>query len=86
MRINELPVEAHLGRTVREVLPDIAEQAEAILRRVLQSGEVVCDIEIVGITPARPGVTRSYLEQWLPVRDANGRIIGLSVVAEEVTA
>ena len=84
--INGLPAAAHLGRTVREVVPAIAVVAEASLRRVLETGEPALDVEIVGQTRARPGVTRTWIEQWLPIRDAEGRITGLNIVAEEVTA
>lgn len=84
--INGLPAEAHLGRTSREILPGLADAAEELLRRVLTTGEPVLGFEIEGETPARPGVRRSWVESWLPLRDAAGRIVGVNVVAEEVTA
>jgi PAS domain S-box-containing protein len=84
--INGASVEAHLGRTVREMLPDLTEQGEALLRRVIESGEPLRDIEIAGETPAQPGVHRVWVEQFLPLRDASGAVVGVSVVAEEVTA
>lgn len=43
------------------------------------------DIELVGETAAQPGVTRTWVEQWLPVRDTHGRVTAVSVVADEVT-
>ena len=84
--INGVPAEAHLGRTVRDVLPDIAPQAEALLRRVLDTGEPAADVEVAGETPAQPGVQRVWREQWVPLRDAAGAVVGVHVVAEEVTA
>ncbi len=83
--INGASVEAHLGRTVREMVPDLTEQGEALLRRVLETGEPLRDVEVVGKTPAQPGIERIWIEQFLPVRDASGRIVGVSLVAEEVT-
>ncbi len=83
--INGASVEAHLGRTVREIVPDLTEQGEALLRRVIETGEALRDVEIVGETPAMPGVERVWVEQFLPLRDASDRVVGVSVVAEEVT-
>jgi PAS domain S-box-containing protein len=37
--INGLPVEAHIGRTVRELLPELADTAEQLLRPILETGE-----------------------------------------------
>jgi PAS domain S-box-containing protein len=83
--MNGLPPDAHVGRTVRELLPGVADAAEALHRRVMASGEPVLGIEIEGETPARPGVRRAWVESWLPLRDAEGRVAAINVVAEEVT-
>jgi len=83
--MNGLPVEAHLGRTVGEILPDLAGQAEALLRRVLSSGRAIRDLEVRGETPAFPGIERIWREQITPLRDESGAITRLSIVAEEIT-
>ena len=83
--INGLSVEEHLGRSVREILPDIAPQAERVLKRILETGEPLRDVEIRGMVPSDPGVVRVWLEQFTPLRDENGEIVGVSVVAEEIT-
>ncbi len=84
-QFNGLPAAAHLGKTVREVVPDIADRAEAILRRVLESGEPVLDIEVSGEPPAQPGVQRTWRSEYWPLRDADGHVIGINAVVEEVT-
>ena len=83
--INGPSVEEHLGRTVREVVPEVANAAEEGLRRVLETGEPRLGIEIVGATPAQPGVEHTWLESWLPVHDGNGRVIGLNLVVQDIT-
>lgn len=83
--INGLPAEEHIGRTVAEVIPDIAPQAEDILKTILRTGEPLQDVEIRGIVPSQPGVERIWLEQFSPLRDESGAIVGISVVAEEIT-
>jgi PAS domain S-box-containing protein len=82
--INGVPVEAHLGRTPREVVPDIGEQAEEAFRHVLETGEKT-EVEVSGETPAEPGVVRYWDERWLPIRDEAGSIVGISISAMEVT-
>lgn len=82
--INGFPIEAHLGRTVREVLPTLADAAESILHHVLETGEPLLNVEIVGETPAQPGVQRTWIESFLPLKDGD-RIIGISTVCEEIT-
>jgi PAS domain S-box-containing protein len=82
--INGLPVEAHLGRTVRELLPNLADTAEALLLPILESGEPLLDVEIRGETPAQPGVERVWRESFLPLKDGD-RVIGINTVCEEIT-
>lgn len=91
MRINErlakmngFSIEAHIGRKVQDLLPNLADAAEQLLRPILATGEPVLNIEITGETPAQPGVQRTWLESFLPLKDGE-RIIGISVVCEEIT-
>ncbi len=83
--INGIPAADHINRTVREIVPDLADEAEAVMRGILETGEPAFDIEISGETPAQPGVVRTWLENWFPLRDANGHILGINVVVEEIT-
>ncbi len=82
--MNGLPLEAHIGHTIRELLPELADTAEPVLRRILETGEPILNVEIVGETPAQPGVQRTWLESFLPLKDGE-RIIGISTVCEEIT-
>lgn len=83
--INGVPAEAHVGQRVEEVVPDLSAQARQALQRVLDTGELLRDLEVVGETPAEPGRKRTWLEQWHPIRDDEGRIVALSIVAEDYT-
>lgn len=58
--INGLPPEAHLGRTVQELLPGVAEAATALHRQVMDFGDAALGVEITGETPALPGVRRVW--------------------------
>lgn len=83
--INGRSVEDHIGRSVAEVVPDLAPQAEGVLREILETGEPLRDVEIRGEAPSMPGVERIWVEQFTPIRDERGHIVAISVVAEEVT-
>ncbi|HEY1226831.1 MAG TPA: PAS domain-containing protein, partial [Ramlibacter sp.] len=83
--INGLSPEEHLGRTVAELLPDLGPQAEHVLRTILATGQPLRDVEVRGQTPARPGVDRVWIEQFTPLKDDAGRVVAISIVAEEVT-
>ena len=53
--INGLSAEAHLGRTMSELLPGLSEEVPLALRRVAETGEPRLEVEVVGETPAQPG-------------------------------
>ncbi|BCL38139.1 PAS domain S-box protein [Nostoc sp. MS1] len=83
-QINGVCVEEHIGRTLREIIPDLADTAEQLLRPILETGEPFLNVEISGETPAQPGVRRTWLESFLPLKDGDC-VIGISVVCEEIT-
>jgi PAS domain-containing protein len=59
--INGVPAAAHIGKTVREILPSLADVVESVARRVLETGEPVLELEISGETPSQPG-ERNWIE------------------------
>lgn len=82
---NGLSVEAHLGRSIREVLPELAPILEPIYARIFATGEPVLDNEIVAATPAEPGVARVWRNSYFPVRALDGTLSGVGVVLQEIT-
>ncbi|WP_162789266.1 MULTISPECIES: hybrid sensor histidine kinase/response regulator [Sphingomonas] len=82
--INGVAADDHIGRTLRDVVPALAEAGEALFDRVL-AGEEVWGLEMTGETAAQPGVQRTWRENWLPMRDDDGSIIGVTISAEEIT-
>ncbi|MGZ8216476.1 ATP-binding protein [Methylomagnum sp.] len=93
LRINErlaeidgASVAAHLGRTVREMLPSLADSLEPVYRRVIGMGESVQEMDLRGETPGQPGVSRDWVASYVPVLGADGAILGVGCVVTEVTA
>jgi PAS domain S-box-containing protein len=82
---NGFPVQAHLGRTVRELFPDLADSIEPGIRRVLETGEPSTAVEIENAREDRPGETQHWVAQWHPLRGADGEVVGVNIVAEDVT-
>ena len=82
--INGASVEAHIGRSVREMLPKLATFLEPVLHGVIDTGEAVRDLEIEGETPASPGTTRHWLATYYPVK-VDGITTGVGVVLIETT-
>jgi formate hydrogenlyase transcriptional activator len=83
--INGLPAADHIGRTLREVLGDLAPAVEVPFLRVLSTGKPVIDFEIGGMLP-----TRSEAGQWIghyfPIQGLDGvvsRVVGLVVEVTE---
>jgi PAS domain S-box-containing protein len=77
-------VEAHIGRTVAEVVPALWAQLEQSYRAVLRSGNPVCNVELSGATAEDPGNRHYWLESIYPVRVGTD-IIGLGVILADVT-
>jgi PAS domain S-box-containing protein len=84
-RMNGLSPQEHLGKSVREVLPDVASQVEPVLHRMMETGQPVMDVEIAGETPARPGVRCHWLASYYPVRDVDGSISGLGMAVMDIS-
>ena len=83
--INGISVADHIGRTVREVVPSLADDIEPVFRRIMLTGEPMLNFELVGETKAEPGVEHIWLENSYPLKDEQGEVIGINVVVEEIT-
>jgi PAS domain S-box-containing protein len=83
--INGFSVQEHLGHSVRELLPELAPTAEPFLRMILADDGPMLNLELQGQTPAQPGVERTWVEHMFPLHDSDGAVIGINIVAEEIT-
>jgi len=82
--INGFAIEKHLGKTVCEILPNMAKQVEPVLRQVLATGEPACDIEIRGRTATEPDTERCWCTNFYPVELIDGNL-GIGTVITEIT-
>ena len=84
-RINGLPMEAHLGKTIDEVLKDVAVGVVPQLHRVLQTGEPIVEGTVEAETPANPGESRHFMHNYYPDKSKDGTVVGVSCVVQDVT-
>ncbi|MFJ2780932.1 SpoIIE family protein phosphatase [Kitasatospora sp. NPDC087315] len=85
-RVNGLPVEAHLGRRLTELLPGInGAESEAVMRRVLESGEPVVDTHSHGRTPGDPAHDHAWSASYFRLEDPGGRVLGVSSTVIDIT-
>ncbi len=82
--MNGIPAEAHLGKSVREMLGDFAEFLEPQFQRVLDTGQPILNLEISSVLPTRtePG---HWIEHYIPILDATGKVAQVGMVAVEIT-
>ncbi|MDQ3678455.1 MAG: SpoIIE family protein phosphatase [Actinomycetota bacterium] len=84
-QLNGVPAADHIGRTPHDVLPQIGSSVVADLRRVLEGGEALVDVERISPTAARPEEHRHWRMNYYPVRDAAGELVGVGLVAIDET-
>lgn len=79
-----ISVEDHLGRSVRDCVPGLADAVEGIVRTIMETGEPVIGVEVAG-QRADQTDERFWVTYWHPLRSQSGEIVGINVAAEEVT-
>lgn len=80
-----VPMETLAGRAVGEALPAMAPTLEPALRRVLETGEPVVDLEVTVPMPAAGGAPRALKVNFYPVRTGDGQLQGVGAVLADVT-
>lgn len=81
-----ISVAEHLGRTVRETVPQVAAQVEQIVAMIMRTGQPITDIEVRGQRADKSNIDHVWITHWHPLKGPRGRIVGVNVVAEDVTA
>ena len=82
--MNGAPVEAHIGRTVNEMIPELYPIVEPFLRRAL-NGEVIPKVESPRQAQKPGHEDRRILLSYQPVLDEAREVIGVSVAVVDLT-
>lgn len=80
--LNGQSVEDHIGRSVRELLPEVADTTEPILRRVLDTGEP----HVVEIETSTAAWCGTALVGHYPFYGLDGTVQGVGIIVQDITA
>jgi PAS domain S-box-containing protein len=84
-KIEGASVAQALGRTAREVTPQMADRLEPVFKRVIRTGRPIMNLEIRAENPREPGVERDFLASYYPVKAADGSVQGIGCVVLDIT-
>ncbi|WP_293125962.1 PAS domain S-box protein [Microcoleus sp. bin38.metabat.b11b12b14.051] len=83
--INCLSPAEHIGKTLREILPDIAPMVEPLYEQILRTKQPLINIEMSAENPRKPGVVRHMTASYFPLLDKDGEAIGIGAVVIDIT-
>src|SRR5207253_455660 len=78
-----MAIQDHIGRTPREILPELGDRLEEVPTRVIATGAPVLDVEVSVQSPGRGEHTWVYT--CYPVKAADGQLQSVSAVVRDVT-
>lgn len=84
-QMNGLEVAFCLGRTLTEVLPELGETLEPIIRQILTTGEPMLNLELSAESAKQPGVELHCIASYFPLIGEDGKLIGIGGVLIEIT-
>ncbi|MGB9040867.1 MAG: PAS domain-containing protein, partial [Pseudolabrys sp.] len=80
-----ISVANHIGRSVRETVPQVADQVEKLIQAIVRTGEPITGVEVRGQRADKLNADHIWITNWHPLKDPEGRIVGVNVVAEDIT-
>jgi PAS domain S-box-containing protein len=80
-----IPIGEMIGRTPREVVPQLAPIIDPILSKVCSSGKPALNFPINGETPREPGVMRNWIASAFPIVRERNRKWSIGAIAVEVS-
>jgi two-component system sensor histidine kinase/response regulator len=84
--ITGVPIEQHLGKTIREIVPHLADILEPLYQKVFDTGEPIFDFELSGETYSSPGELRDWQESFFPLLGEEAKPNAVGAVVTEITA
>ena len=75
----------HIGRSVRETVPQVAEQVEKLIQTIVNTGEPITGVEVRGQRVDKLNADHIWITNWHPSKNADGKVVGINVVAEDIT-
>jgi formate hydrogenlyase transcriptional activator len=82
-RMDGIPAEAHLGKTVYDILGEAAAKVVPAFHQVFSTGQPLSNFEVVAKLPSRTEPAH-WIENYFPIKDADGRVRQVGAVVVEV--
>jgi PAS domain S-box-containing protein len=82
---NGLPAADHKGKTVREIVPQLAYILEPIYQEVFATGRSILNFELSGETTSNPGTIRDWQLSCFPLMGEEPTAMAIGVVVTEIT-
>jgi PAS domain S-box-containing protein len=83
--ITGMRVEEHCGKSIREIVPQLADILEPLYQQVLTTGVPVFNLELSGETNSSPGESRDWQESFFPLMGEDGKPKAVGAVVTEIT-
>jgi signal transduction histidine kinase len=83
-RFNGIPPQHHLGKRIGELLGDLADEVEPLLRRVIATNEPLFNFEVAARLPSRSEVGH-WVANYFPIKNPAGTVSQVGVLVVEVT-
>jgi signal transduction histidine kinase/PAS domain-containing protein len=80
-----MPGQEYIGKSLNEILPEMAFSIEPLFVRILQTGLPILNHELISPNTEIPGQKRYWLSSYYPIHTAGNQIIGLGMVVIETT-
>jgi two-component system, sensor histidine kinase and response regulator len=83
--VNGVPIQNHIGRTIREISPHTTPLLEPQYQRVLETNRPIINQEISINSLHQPDIVRHFLVSYFPIPRQDGQPSGVGTVAVEIT-
>src|SRR6266446_6958210 len=83
--ITGVPLQSHIGKTIRETVPQLADILEPLYQEVFAKGEPILNFELTGETNASPGELRDWQVSYFPLMGEAGKPKAVGLVVNEIT-
>ncbi|MCU0515417.1 MAG: PAS domain S-box protein [Oscillatoria sp. Prado101] len=84
--IDRLPVGEYFGKSLREVVPQLAPTLEPLCLQVLATGKPAINQEVSVKVPEKPGIERHWVVSCFPIAGERNRPSGVGAVVMDITA
>jgi PAS domain S-box-containing protein len=82
--MNGFPAEAHIGKTIHNILGTAAARVEPAFQHVFVTGDPLSNFELTARLPTRTE-TGHWIENYYPIKSRSGKVLQVGVTVVEVT-